>query len=297
MPLGLAGARRVPAMAAMLRTRATRGLPRAPELARRMQVGACCRGPGAGPGGSGDGAAGADEPPTAPPGGSCRCWPAAWAGTSPSRERSPASSSTGWRWPAEKIEVVHNAVDVDRFDELSAPPGLREEIGAGRERPMVLTIGRLDEQKGYPVLLEAAARLPRRSSSSPAKALNGRGLEALAGRLGVGDRVRFLGHRTDVPQLLAAGDVFALPSLYEGTSLAVLEAMAARRPVVGTAIGGTEELIDDGESGLLVQPGDADALAAALGRLLADAGLRDSLAARGRSGWSPISPARRWRTG
>jgi glycosyltransferase involved in cell wall biosynthesis len=185
-------------------------------------------------------------------------------------------------WPAEKIEVVHNAVDVDRFDELSAPPGLRDEIGAGGERPMVVTIGRLDEQKGYPVLLEAAARLPEAIFVIAGEGPERPGLEALADRLDVRDRVRFLGHRTDVPQLLAAGDVFALPSLHEGTSLAVLEAMAARRPVVGTAIGGTEELIDDGESGLLVPPGDADALAAALGRLLADAGLRDSLAARGR---------------
>jgi glycosyltransferase involved in cell wall biosynthesis len=101
--------------------------------------------------------------------------------------------------------------------------------------------------------------------------------------MGIAGRVRFLGHRTDIPQLLAAADLFALPSLYEGTSLAVLEAMAARRAVVSSAIGGTEELIEDGKSGLLVPPGDAPALGAAIGRLLADPALRESLAARARA--------------
>jgi glycosyltransferase involved in cell wall biosynthesis len=76
--------------------------------------------------------------------------------------------------------------------------------------------------------------------------------------------------------------VFALPSLYEGSSLAVLEAMAAGRAVVSSAIGGTDELIDDGETGLLVQPGDAGALAAALRRLLSDSTLRASSARRAR---------------
>lgn len=185
------------------------------------------------------------------------------------------------RWPAERIEVVHNAVDVGRFD-VEAPPGLRAELASGLEGPVVLTLGRLDAQKGYPLLLEAAARLPDALFVIAGEGPERPSLEALAGSLGVADRVRFLGHRSDVPELLAAADAFALPSLYEGSSLALLEAMAARRAVVSSAIGGTEELIDDGESGLLVPPGDAAALATALGRVLADPGLRESLAARGR---------------
>jgi glycosyltransferase involved in cell wall biosynthesis len=107
-------------------------------------------------------------------------------------------------------------------------------------------------------------------------------LEALAARLGIADRVRFLGTRDDIPDLLAACDVFALPSLYEGSSLAVLEAMAARRAVIASAIGGTDELIEDGRDGLLVPPGDPEALAAALARLLNDAELRARLAANAR---------------
>lgn len=183
-------------------------------------------------------------------------------------------------WPAAKIEVVHNAVEVERFG-AAASPRLREELGASG-RPLVLTTARLSDQKGLPVLLEAAAEVP-----DAVFALAGDGperprLEELAERLGVAGRVRFLGRREDVPELLAACDVFALPSLYEGTSLAVLEAMAAGRAVVSSAIGGTEELIEDGCSGLLVPPGEAGALAGALRRLLGDPGLREWLAAHAR---------------
>jgi glycosyltransferase involved in cell wall biosynthesis len=184
-------------------------------------------------------------------------------------------------WPQEKIAVIPNAVSVERFG--SPPPaGLRSALTGGRDLPLVLTLARLTDQKGHDVLLRAAAEI-----EDAVFALAGDGplraeLEAEAARLGIGDRVVFLGHRTDVPDLLAACDVFALPSLYEGTSLAVLEAMAAGRAVIGSSIGGTSELIEDGSSGLLVPPGDAAALAAGLRRLLADSALRDSLAAGAR---------------
>jgi glycosyltransferase involved in cell wall biosynthesis len=82
--------------------------------------------------------------------------------------------------------------------------------------------------------------------------------------------------------LLAASDIFALPSLYEGSSLALLEAMASRRPVVSSAIPGTDEIIQDGLTGLLIPPNDETALASAIRRLLADGGLRDRLASAAR---------------
>jgi glycosyltransferase involved in cell wall biosynthesis len=185
-----------------------------------------------------------------------------------------------FRWPAAKISVGYNAVEIDRFDR-PAPVGLREKIGGG-DRPLVLTPARLDEQKGHPVLLRAAAELPGVDFALAGEGPRRGPLEALAAELGIADRVHFLGYRSDIPELLAACDIFALPSLYEGSSLAVLEAMAARRPVVSSAIGGTDELIEDGADGLLVAPGDADSLAAALRRLLDDDGLRAAFAARAR---------------
>jgi glycosyltransferase involved in cell wall biosynthesis len=184
-------------------------------------------------------------------------------------------------WPAAKIEASYNAVDVDRAA-VAAPPGLRERLGGSATRPLVLTPARLDAQKGHRVLLEAAAEVPDACFLLAGEGPEREGLEAEARRLGLDDRVRFLGRREDVPQLLAAADVFALPSLYEGSSLAVLEAMAAGTPVVSSAIGGTDELVEDGRSGLLVPPGDSAALAAALRRLLADRELAEAMAARAR---------------
>jgi glycosyltransferase involved in cell wall biosynthesis len=184
-------------------------------------------------------------------------------------------------WPEEKIEVSYNPVDLRRV-EVAAPPGLREQLGAGGARPLVLTPARLDAQKGHRFLFEAIAQVPDAVFALAGEGPEREPLEALAAQLGIGERVRFLGRREDVPQLLAACDVFALPSLYEGSSLAVLEAMAAGAPVVSSAIGGTDELIEDDSSGLLVPPGDSEALAAALRRLLGDPELRESLAARAR---------------
>jgi glycosyltransferase involved in cell wall biosynthesis len=184
-------------------------------------------------------------------------------------------------WPREKIDVVYNAVDLARV-EVEAPPGLREELDGSDGRPLVLTPARLDAQKGHRVLFEAIPQVPDALFLLAGEGPEREPLEALAAQLGIADRVRFLGRREDVPQLLAACDVFALPSLYEGSSLAVLEAMGAGIPIVSSAIGGTEELVDDGRSGLLAAPGDAGALAAALRQVLGDPELRESLAARAR---------------
>jgi glycosyltransferase involved in cell wall biosynthesis len=184
-------------------------------------------------------------------------------------------------WPAEKVEVTYNAVDVGRAA-VPAPPGLRARLGGSETRPLVLTPARLNAQKGHDALLEAIAAVPDALFLLAGDGPDRERLEARTAELGAAGRVRFLGRRADVPQLLAACDVFALPSLYEGSSLAVLEAMAAGIPIVSSAIGGTEELIDDGRSGLLVPPGDAPALAAALRRLLGDPKLREDLAARAR---------------
>ncbi|MGN6255405.1 MAG: glycosyltransferase [Solirubrobacterales bacterium] len=184
-------------------------------------------------------------------------------------------------WPAAKIEVVYNAVDADRLA-VAAPPGLREKLGGGEGRPLVLTPARLDAQKGHATLFEAIVRVPDATFVLAGEGPEREPLEALAQRLGIAERVRFLGRREDVPQLLAACDVFALPSLYEGSSLAVLEAMAAGIPIVSSAIGGTDELIEGGRSGLLVPPGDAEALAAALRRVLAEPERGAEMAGRAR---------------
>jgi glycosyltransferase involved in cell wall biosynthesis len=186
-----------------------------------------------------------------------------------------------FHWPGRKITVVYNAARLEPSTARSID-ALRGELGAVDGEPIVFTCARLDPQKGHRVLLDAAAELPgvrfALAGSGPEEVT----LEAHAERVGVRDRVTFLGHRDDVPDLLAACDIFALPSLYEGSSLAVLEAMGAGRAVVSSAIGGTDELIEHGDSGVLVPPGDARALASALRRLVGDDGTRARLGARAR---------------
>ena len=189
-----------------------------------------------------------------------------------------------FHWPAHKIEVVYNAVSLRQFPAGASEPSLRDQLLAGPGHPIVLTIARLDEQKGHPALLRAAAQLPGALFVFAGEGPDRTALEQQATALGVRDRIRFLGHRTDVPDLLLACDVFALPSLYEGSSLATLEAMAAGCAVVSSAIPGTDELITHEEDGLLVPPNDPAALTEALRRLLEDPELRRRLgrAARAR---------------
>jgi glycosyltransferase involved in cell wall biosynthesis len=183
-------------------------------------------------------------------------------------------------WPEGKIEVIRNGVPIERFRRLPDPE-LRRMLDGGSGDFVVLTTARLDPQKGLDVLLRAAAAVHDvRFAIAGAGPLRTR-LEQEAAMLGLGERVLFLGHRPDVPALLAASDVFVLPSLFEGTPLALLEAMAAGKPVVASAIAGTDEIVEDGETGLLFPAGDAIALANALRRLVAQPGLRAELAAAG----------------
>jgi len=166
-------------------------------------------------------------------------------------------------YPRARIVVVHNGIEV----EPAEPVRLADD-------PTILEVARLADVKGQRSLLRALTDLDATA------VLVGRDLEqdgayerelrAEAERLGVVDRVVFAGYRDDVPALLAGCDVFCLPSEMEGLPLVVLEAMAQGKPVVATAVGGTPELVVHGETGLLVQPGDVEALTAALAQLLAD---------------------------
>lgn len=185
-------------------------------------------------------------------------------------------------WPEERIEVIHNGIDVSSFRSESNDR-LRAELSRGGRRPVVLTLARLDAQKGLAVLLRAAELVAEAQFVLAGEGPERGALEALAGELGLGDRVTFLGYRVDVPDLLASSDLLVLPSLYEGLPVSVLEAMAASRPVVASAVAGTSEAVIDGETGLLVPSNDPAALAAAIRRLLRDRGLAARLGAAGRA--------------
>jgi glycosyltransferase involved in cell wall biosynthesis len=183
--------------------------------------------------------------------------------------------------PARKIEVIHNAVDAAAA-RRPADPELRSELNGGARGPLVLVPARLDPQKGHRDLLQAAVEVPGVTFVLAGDGPEREALEELAHTLGVEERVLFLGYRADVPALLAASDLVVLPSLYEGLPLSLLEAMAAEKPVIASRIGGVDELVSDGKSGLLVPPGDPSALASAIRGLLDDRDRAARLAGAGR---------------
>ena len=147
-----------------------------------------------------------------------------------------------------------------------------------------MTVGRLQAPKDALTLLRGLAKLPRGTYEA---VIVGDGpdrpeLASEARRLGLESVVQLAGERNDVPELLAASDIFVLSSRSEGLPLSILEAMAAGLPVVATTVGGVPELVLEGETGLLVPPGDPQALAGAIERLLDDSTLRGRLGAAGR---------------
>jgi len=145
----------------------------------------------------------------------------------------------------------------------------------------------LEERKGHRFLLEAAAELKRQGRRLKYR-IAGDGsqrekLERLAQSMGLQQDVEFLGFVSDVPAFLSAIDIFVLPSLFEGLGVAVLEAMAAARPVVASDTGGLRELVADGETGLLAAPGDSIALARAIAQLASQPERMRAMGASGRA--------------
>ncbi len=183
--------------------------------------------------------------------------------------------------PANKIHVIHNSIPVDRYN-FTDSQALKAKLSLGSERQIVLTVARLDRQKGYSYLLEAIQHVHDATFVIAGDGPEKTALKAQADKLGIEDRVIFLGYRQDIPELLAGCDLFVLPSLYEGLPLSILEAMAAGKAVVATAVGGTPEAVLDGETGLLVPPGDPVALARAIREILSNPSLLRKMGATGR---------------
>jgi glycosyltransferase involved in cell wall biosynthesis len=189
-----------------------------------------------------------------------------------------------------KSTVIRNAVDTDRFTPDRDRAAARARLGLAAGTPVVLSVGVLVRRKGFDLLIRATKGVRQRvpgtklliAGQEPGGVEGAREeLEALAAELGVTDAVTLLGQRDDVPELLAACDVFALASRHEGDPASVLEAMATARPVVVTPAAAAA--VEDGRTGLVVPTDDAEALAEALASLLADPELRRELGRAGRA--------------
>jgi glycosyltransferase involved in cell wall biosynthesis len=198
-----------------------------------------------------------------------------------------------------KVEVIYNAVDFSQAqpstpraqgNQGTQEAASRASLGVPADALVFGVIARLTEQKGHRFLFDALARTPALANVHLLVIGGGDLRDTLASQvaaLGLSSRVHFLGPRRDLGDLLGAMDVFVMPSLWEGLPLSLVLAMGASLPVVATAVAGIPEVVFDGRTGLLVPAGDAAALGAALGRVAADATLRERLGREARAAVLP----------
>ncbi len=186
---------------------------------------------------------------------------------------------------AKRVRVIHNGVDLSRFQPVPVADA-KLALERNPSAPLIGVFGRLSEEKGQRVALEAMFILLK-DHPTARLVLVGEGkseadLRTSAAALGIGDSVEFAGFMPDVRPLMSACDAVIVPSLKEGFGLAAVEAMALGRPVVASAVGGLTEIVAPGETGFLADPNDPNAVAQALGELISNPTLAQEMGERGR---------------
>jgi glycosyltransferase involved in cell wall biosynthesis len=175
--------------------------------------------------------------------------------------------------PTSPVRVIHNGIDGSRFAMMDGTE-VRRELGVSPREILIGSGVVLSKQKGIPYLLRAAkavlAKEPRARFAIAGDGPLREELERTAQAMNLGGRFHFLGYRSDMPKVIAALDVYVLPSLWEGLPLALLEAMAMGKPIVATSVGGNPEIVEDGVNGYIVPPKDIAALESALLRTCQD---------------------------
>lgn len=186
---------------------------------------------------------------------------------------------------AEQIRVIPNGLSFDRFEMLPKRADARRQLGIAAAPMIVTMVARFYPQKDHETLLHAfaVANLPDTELMLVGAGPLRPAMEKLASNLGIHDRVHFMGARTDIPIVWAASDVGILATNWEGMPNSILEAMAAGRAVIGSKVGGVPEVIVDGETGLLVEPGDVEQLANAMRMVCTDADAAQEMGIRGRA--------------
>lgn len=174
--------------------------------------------------------------------------------------------------PAHKLQLIYNGVDPELFCEAPAS-GLKEELGLPPEANLVVSIGNIRPAKGYDYLVDAAIKMVRLDPNTHFVVVGHQRpalfekLKEQMQRAPEKPKIHWLGFRRDVINVLRQADIFLLPSTSEGFSISTVEAMMAGVPIIATRSGGPEEIISDGESGLLIPVGDSDAIVSAIQRL------------------------------
>ncbi|MDU9050287.1 MAG: glycosyltransferase family 4 protein [Candidatus Electrothrix sp. Rat3] len=188
--------------------------------------------------------------------------------------------------PQKKIQIIINGIDMQEFRRnQQSRENIRNEFGIAPETLLIGTIGRISPEKGQKYFIEAAAQVlksyPQACFVLVGNGGQGEEMRAYAEALGIARNVIFAGFRTDIAEWYSALDMFVLPSLLEGTPMALLEAMSTGVPVVATDVGGVGHIVQNGENGILVPSANADELVAGMNKLLADSIWADQLAQNG----------------
>jgi L-malate glycosyltransferase len=186
----------------------------------------------------------------------------------------------------DRVVVIHNAVDWSQLETSRSRADMRAEAAVPADAVAAVIIARLTEQKAHRVLFEAMASRPELGGLHLMVVGDGELRDELprqVERLDLGRRVHFLGARRDLGNLLGAADLFVMPSLWEGLPLSLVLAMGGGLPVVASRVAGIPEVVEDGVTGLLVEPGNVTQLAAALARVAQDPALRAQLGSRGQN--------------
>lgn len=173
-----------------------------------------------------------------------------------------------------KVTVICNGIDTRKYEKVVDKELVRSQFGLDLQKHLIVVVATLKEQKGHRYLVDALASVVPQNPQVHAIFI-GNGplraeLESQVNERDLNGHIYFLGDRHDVPELLAASDLFVLPSLWEGLPMALLEAMATGLPVIATKVSGTVQVVIPDESGILVPPGDVEELAQSIGSLLHD---------------------------
>lgn len=184
----------------------------------------------------------------------------------------------------EKLRVIHNGIDLSKLKNLKG--NVRKELGIGNKEFLIASVGRLTKQKGFKYLVKAAEKVLKLEKNVNF-CIVGEGelkenLFELVRELGLSDCVHLLGFREDVLSIINKSDLFVLPSLWEGLPNVLLESAALGVPIVSTDAGGCSEIIEDGENGILVSPGDEDDLANAILEMIRESEIRKKFAEKGK---------------
>jgi L-malate glycosyltransferase len=206
---------------------------------------------------------------------------------------SDAVSHSMKRWKTargRRIDTIHNAIDFSAIEALRVDPkAVRAELGINDHNLVVGNVAHIQPQKGHAYLIQAARLVLEQYPDVTFVIVGGEKfpggigeLEKLAERLSIRDKVIFTGFRNDALRLMASFDIFVLPSVWEGFGIVLLEAMASGKPVIGTAVGGIPEVIEEGVNGYLVEPRNPQQIAAKIMHLLKNEALRNQMGEKGK---------------